>query len=99
MPLRSELPVYRNALDWAAFRREHALPDVFAKTVYRWAPERLRELARATGGHATLFRSPRPDARHRLAPLDPVLARIHRGLKQEFDPAGVLNPGRLYPDL
>lgn len=61
--------------------------------------ERLRELARAAGGHATLFRSPRPDARHRLAPLDPVLARIHRGLKQEFDPAGVLNPGRLYPDL
>jgi glycolate oxidase FAD binding subunit len=61
--------------------------------------ERLREMARAVGGHATLFRSPRADATHRLAPLDPVLARIHRGLKQEFDPAGILNPGRLYPDL
>ena len=61
--------------------------------------ERLRELARAVGGHATLFRSPVPQAAHRLAKLDPVLERIHRGLKQEFDPAGILNPGRLYPDL
>ena len=34
-----------------------------------------------------------------FAPLAPPLARIHRGLKQAFDPAGVFNPGRLYPDL
>ncbi|MCT6631883.1 hypothetical protein, partial [Staphylococcus aureus] len=61
--------------------------------------ERLRELARSVGGHAVLFRSPRADANHRLAPLDPVLERIHRGLKQEFDPSGILNRGRLYADL
>jgi glycolate oxidase FAD binding subunit len=34
-----------------------------------------------------------------FAPLAPALARIHRRLKRAFDPAGVFNPGRLYPDL
>jgi glycolate oxidase FAD binding subunit len=29
--------------------------------------------------------------------LAPTLERIHRDLKREFDPAGILNPGRLYP--
>jgi glycolate oxidase FAD binding subunit len=24
---------------------------------------------------------------------------IHRRLKREFDPAGIFNPGRMYPDL
>ena len=42
--LRSELPVYRNAVDWPAFAREFALPDVFEQTLYRWPPERIREL-------------------------------------------------------
>ena len=45
--LRSELPVYRNAIDWAAFRREHPLPDVFAKTVYLYPPARIRKLQNA----------------------------------------------------
>jgi glycolate oxidase FAD binding subunit len=31
--------------------------------------------------------------------LPAPLQRIHRALKREFDPAGILNPGRLYPDL
>jgi FAD/FMN-containing dehydrogenase len=24
---------------------------------------------------------------------------VHRDLKRVFDPAGILNPGRMYPDL
>ena len=28
-----------------------------------------------------------------------ILARLHRGLKSAFDPEGILNPGRLYPDF
>jgi glycolate oxidase FAD binding subunit len=32
-------------------------------------------------------------------PLAPALMKLHRNLKQAFDPAGVLNPGRLYPDF
>jgi glycolate oxidase FAD binding subunit len=34
-----------------------------------------------------------------FAPLAPALARLHRELKAAFDPAGVFNPGRLYPDF
>jgi glycolate oxidase FAD binding subunit len=69
----------------------------------RWlkseAPARqIREAAKALDGHATLFRAAdkSPGA---FAPLDEVLARLHRALKAEFDPAGVLNPGRLYAGL
>jgi glycolate oxidase FAD binding subunit len=62
--------------------------------------EGLRRAAQAVGGHATLFIAGGPGAAARpgrLAPLAPTLERIHRDLKREFDPAGILNPGRLYP--
>jgi len=62
------------------------------------APGELREAARRAGGHATLFRGA-DKACGAFAPLDPVLARLHRELKKAFDPAGVLNPGRMYPEL
>jgi len=42
--LRSELPLYRNAIDWEAHARDYRMPDVFAKTVYLWPRERIREL-------------------------------------------------------
>jgi glycolate oxidase FAD binding subunit len=31
--------------------------------------------------------------------LDPVLMNLHRRLKAAFDPAGILNPGRMYAGL
>ena len=34
-----------------------------------------------------------------FAPLAPALATLHRSLKQRFDPKGILNRGRLYPDF
>jgi glycolate oxidase FAD binding subunit len=58
---------------------------------------RVREAALRAGGHATLFRTSREDARERLTPLAPVLATLHDRLKKEFDPAGVFNRGRLFP--
>jgi glycolate oxidase FAD binding subunit len=58
----------------------------------------LREAAAAVGGHAVLFRAQDKSAGS-FAPLAPALARIHRGLKQQFDPAGLFNPGRLLPGL
>jgi len=65
--------------------------------------KRLRTAAARAGGHATLFRTgPRRDpAPHatRFAPLAPPLDRIHRELKRQFDPSGIFNRGRLYPDL
>ena len=60
--------------------------------------EQVRAAAARAGGHATLFRATDKSAGV-FAPLARPLARIHRGLKQAFDPAGVFNPGRLYPDL
>jgi glycolate oxidase FAD binding subunit len=69
-----------------------------------WAPgsaqTQLRQAAAAVGGSATLFRaSPAAlaGATGRFSPLTPALAQIHQRLKNEFDPAGIFNPGRMYP--
>jgi glycolate oxidase FAD binding subunit len=61
----------------------------------------IRAVAGQAGGHATLFRA---DAAQKSAvgvftPLSAPLARIHRQLKRAFDPQGVFNPGRMYPDF
>jgi glycolate oxidase FAD binding subunit len=58
----------------------------------------VREAARKAGGHATLFRAADKSA-GAFAPLDAVTARLHREIKAAFDPAGILNLGRLYPEL
>jgi glycolate oxidase FAD binding subunit len=58
----------------------------------------VRDAAKAAGGHATLFRSAIREAPV-FHPLPDALMALHRRLKQTFDPAGILNPGRLYPDL
>lgn len=60
------------------------------------APQ-VRARAAALGGHATLFRGGERTAV--FTPLAPPLAAIHRRLKAAFDPAGIFNPGRMYPDL
>ncbi len=57
-------------------------------------PSVVRAAATAAGGHATLFRGEKQAAV--FAPLPEALMRIHRGLKQAFDPAGILNRGRMY---
>ncbi|MDQ6681605.1 MAG: glycolate oxidase subunit GlcE [Pseudomonadota bacterium] len=58
----------------------------------------VRTAAAAAGGHATLFRA-RDKSAGAFMPLVPPLDRIHRELKKAFDPAGIFNPGRLYPGL
>ena len=60
---------------------------------------RVREAALRAGGHATLFRTARPDAAGRFTPLSPALAALHERLKKQFDPAGVFNRGRLYAEF
>jgi len=59
---------------------------------------KLRDLAKRAGGHATLFRAADKSA-GAFQPLEPVVMRLHRRLKGAFDPAGILNPGRLYAEL
>lgn len=58
----------------------------------------VREAASRLGGHAARFRGG-DRAAGVFAPLPTPLLRLHRNLKQTFDPAGIFNPGRLYPDF
>jgi glycolate oxidase FAD binding subunit len=58
----------------------------------------VREAVGRAGGHATLFR--RGDKSVGVFhPLAPSVGTIHRRLKAEFDPRGILNRGRMYADL
>jgi glycolate oxidase FAD binding subunit len=61
-------------------------------------PQAIRQAAARAGGHATLFRGGDRSSGV-FQPLAPALMNLHRKLKRAFDPAGVLNPGRLYPDF
>jgi glycolate oxidase FAD binding subunit len=61
----------------------------------------LRELAVAGGGHAVVADAPddmRPDASRAWGPAPPGCA-IMRRLKEVFDPAGILSPGRNVDDI
>ena len=61
-------------------------------------PAAIRAWAAGNGGHATLFRA--ADKRAGVfQPLPPAMLEVHRRLKADFDPAGILNPGRMYPEL
>lgn len=60
--------------------------------------ELIRAAAVKAGGHATLFAGGDRIAEV-FQPLPPVLLNLHRRLKQQFDPYGILNPGRMYSAL
>lgn len=59
-----------------------------------------RAVAAQGGGHATLIRAP-ADLRLRVPPFQPEapgVAALSRRIKAQFDPAGILNPGRMTAD-
>ena len=59
---------------------------------------RIREIARAAGGHATLFRLPGSGTQGGVPRFDALSApveRIQRALMREFDPYGIFDRGRL----
>jgi glycolate oxidase FAD binding subunit len=58
----------------------------------------VRAAAAAAGGHATLFRGGDKSVGV-FHPLPAALMKLHRNLKQALDPAGILNPGRLYSEF
>jgi glycolate oxidase FAD binding subunit len=70
--------------------------------VQRWYgnvdDEQLKAAAAAVGGHVTHFRGVSATTEV-FAPLPAALLRLHKSLKAVFDPAGVLNPGRMYSEL
>jgi len=87
-------------VEWGGAQRWLASDDLAA----------VQAAAKAAGGHAMRFRGPQaqdrapprdgaPQPRRFLEAPDPLRLRLHRRLKQVFDPHGVFNPGRLYPDL
>ena len=87
-------------LPWAQFVEWHGGQR------WLWAPEsaktQLRTEAANAGGSATIFIATNPTntlARGIFSPLKPAVAQIHQRLKREFDPAGIFNPGRLYPEF
>ena len=64
------------------------------------AAEPLRAAAARAGGHVTLFRGPAEVRRTgAFQPLAPALMALHKRLKLAFDPAGIFNPGRMYPEF
>ncbi len=83
---------WHGALRWVKVRAESAATN----------PMVLREIATRVGGNATIFiASQAINTRNtaRFNQLSEPLRRIHRQLKQEFDPAGIFNPGRMFADL
>jgi len=61
----------------------------------------VRDALSETGGHATLIRAV-PAVRAAVPVFQPQpapLAALTRRLKESFDPAGILNPGRMYAGL
>lgn len=84
-------------VDWLGAQRW-----VFAPAGDAAAAARLRGAATKVHGSAMLFIAASPDlarAGGRFEPLTPTLDRIHRQLKQAFDPAGIFNRGRLVAGL
>jgi glycolate dehydrogenase FAD-binding subunit len=58
----------------------------------------IRDAVKASGGHAMLVRAPTEvrAATDVFQPLDAAIHRLSVGIKAAFDPAGILNPGRMY---
>ena len=61
----------------------------------------IRAAAEKVGGSATAYRcaAALKSAGGAFAPLPEPLMNLQRRVKQAFDPRGIFNPGRMYPDL
>ncbi|MGY8525931.1 glycolate oxidase subunit GlcE [Paracidovorax citrulli] len=107
-PAQAGVPLWRLAV--ATTAAPLALPGEGAQLIEWgggqrwWLPSQpvpaaqVRAVAQAAGGHATLFRNGDKDDGV-FTPLAAPLAAIQTRLKAAFDPAGIFNPGRMYPSL
>ena len=99
-----DLPLWRVAVPSTAPALSMQCPQLIEWSgSLRWlrsdqSAQQVRECAAQAGGHATLFRG-NNRAAGAFTPLTPALLTIHQRLKAQFDPAGIFNPGRLYPEL
>lgn len=94
--LRRTLSGARLFLDWGGGLIWLAVPAAGAESAAA-----IREALRKTGGHATLVRAPASvrASVEVFEPQPPALAAISRRVKEQFDPARTLNPGRMYASL
>ena len=92
-------------IEWGGAQRWFALPAAETEAEANSQADTMRTMASRLGGHATLFRRAENSRifNHKplgvFHPLTPPLLAIHRRLQQVFDPAGIFNPGRMYPEL
>jgi len=102
----SEKPLWRLSLasDIESLSLEEKADDTFYEWggALRWLKSELpAETIQARldelDGHASLFRD--AEKLNVFQPLTPALMRIHKNLKNAFDPHNILNPGKLYPEL
>jgi glycolate oxidase FAD binding subunit len=77
------------AWDWAG-AQVWLRSDATAQTIW--------DAAAAAGGHSTLFRGAGPGDEV-FQPLAPAMLALHQRLKAALNPAGILNPGRMYGAL
>jgi glycolate oxidase FAD binding subunit len=60
----------------------------------------IRTGSEKAGGHATLFRRNGCGLQTAVFhPLPPAMLKIHRRLKEQFDPFHLFNPGRMYAEI
>ena len=57
----------------------------------------IRQVVEEVGGHVTCYSHGLTDTP--FQPLPDALMRYHQNLKQQLDPQGIFNPGRLYAEL
>lgn len=62
------------------------------------AAAEMREVASAAGGQATLFRGGNKNAGV-FHPLPPALLALQKRIKHTFDPHGIFNPKRMFPEF
>ena len=80
-------PPVEPLIEWNGLQRWYALDSTS-----------ILAIAAAAGGHATLFRCAGPAESVFTRPAEAAV-RLHASLKTIFDPAGILNSGRMYPDF
>jgi glycolate oxidase FAD binding subunit len=78
----------RQLIDWGGAQR-WLKSDAEAKFI--------RQVVEEAGGHVTCYSHGLTDTP--FQPLPDALMRYHKNLKQQLDPQGIFNPGRLYAEL
>lgn len=106
-----QLPVFENAKTvWRIYVPQTVAPlAIEGQQIIEWGgglrwlisderAEHVREQVSAIGGHATLFKG--GDRNQKIFhPLETELMKLHRNLKQAFDPHAIFNRGRMYANI